>query len=232
MEFKKWSIAQLLALPSICTLCEHYHRGGPVCLDCKKWLIPLGFSCQICAFPLLDDSFAYCGRCIKKKPAFDSVSAPFRFEEPLRTLLHQFKYKESLYLKAFLADLMLHTPPKKLSTSECLIPVPMHPTKLRKRGFNQALEITKHIANVIKMPYELHLCHKIINTPSQAGLNQLERRKNIQSSFFVRPHQYKHVIIIDDLLTTGCTAHELAKQLKATGVQSVHVWCCARAVMD
>ncbi|WP_242601999.1 ComF family protein [Legionella yabuuchiae] len=232
MELKKWSITQPIALPSICALCEHYHHKGPVCNECQRWLLTLGSSCQICALPLLEDTFSFCGRCIKQKPAFDNVSASYRYEEPLRILLHQFKYNEALYLNAFLADLMLQSPPINIKASECLIPVPMHPEKLRTRGFNQAAELTKYIAKTLNKPYDLRLCSKIVNTLSQAGLNQRDRQKNIKSSFYVRPNRYKHVTIIDDLLTTGWTAHELASQLKATGILTVDVWCCARAVMD
>jgi len=171
-----------------------------------------------------------CGDCIKKKPYFERTIAPYAFDEPLRTLLHEFKYRNALYLLSFLAKLIIaHLPPEALQT-ECLIPVPMHPKRLRQRGFNQAAELAKFIGNRHNIPCNLHVCQKIIYTLPQAGLNAKDRLKNIQNTFNVMPNHYKHVTLVDDLLTTGSTANELAKALKKQGVERVDVWCCARAV--
>lgn len=173
-----------------------------------------------------------CGHCIKNKPYFDRTFAPYAYDEPLRTLLHEFKYHQGLYLRSFLANLIVTHLPSDLIQTECLLPVPMHQTRLRQRGFNQAAELTKYIAQEISVPYNLQLCQKVKATLPQAGLKANERQRNVKNTFKVKPLKYKHVTLIDDLLTTGSTANELAKTLKNQGVERVDVWCCARALED
>lgn len=192
----------------------------------------MGPACRHCAIPIPDDHFLVCGPCGTKKPAIDSVLTAYRFEEPLRTLLHEFKYHEGLYLGTFLTDLMLHALPTQPYETQCLIPVPMHPARLRQRGFNQAVELTKHLGRQLKLPYKLSHCQKIINTVPQAGLNADQRKKNLRHAFQAKRLPYQHVTLVDDLLTTGSTANELARTLKNQGVARVDLWCCARVVTD
>lgn len=230
MTKNKWNVIKSLRLPAICALCSDYHqRSGAVCHDCHQLFVPLGTTCQQCACLLPDSDFLICGQCIKKKPAFDTVTATYRFEEPLRTLLHQFKYNQSLHLTSSLATMMLQCPPPQIDTTECLIPVPMHPKKLQQRGYNQAAELTKRLSCAINKPYQLTQCAKIKNTTAQARLSGKERLNNVRQSFSVKPTPLKHITLIDDLLTTGSTANELAGLFKKQGVLRISVWCCARA---
>lgn len=113
--------------------------------------------------------------------------------------------------------------------TDCLIPVPLHAQRLRQRGFNQTAELVKGLAAELNCPYSLTHCDKIINTPTQAGLRGQQRRKNLRQSFRVKPMPYAQVTLVDDLLTTGSTANELARCLKQQGVRRVDVLCCARA---
>ena len=216
-------------LPRCCALCTLYHDGfDAVCDACHTFLTPITFACPYCAQPLPEGAFLTCGQCIRKKPYFDRAIAPYIFEEPLRTLMHEFKYKRGLYLNSFLSKLIINHLPTQALDTECLIPVPMHVEKLRQRGFNQAAELTKYIGRTLDIPYDLYSCTKIIKTPSQAGLNASERHRNLLNAFQTNTLPYKRVTLIDDLLTTGSTANELAKTLKRKGVEYVSVWCCAR----
>ena len=104
----------------------------------------------------------------------------------------------------------------------------MHPIRLRQRGFNQAAELAKQLAHTLNLPFDLFSCKKIINTAAQAGLNEQQRRKNLRDAFEAKPLPYQHITLVDDLLTTGSTANDLAKVLKKQGVTRVDVWCCAR----
>lgn len=106
----------------------------------------------------------------------------------------------------------------------------MHPTRLKQRGFNQAAILAKLLARKLNLPYDVTSCQKIINTAPQASLDGKRRQTNIRKTFQCMPLPYEHVIIIDDLLTTGCTANELALTIKKTGVKKVDVWCCARTI--
>jgi ComF family protein len=231
MRHKLLSIAQSIRLPSICILCNQVHKNTlAVCSHCIALITPLGPSCQHCAYPLYDDSHLICGYCIKKPPHFDNAIIAYRFEEPLRSLLHRFKYHAGLYLGPFLGQLILNAWQKRPSQPQCLIPVPMHPKKLKIRGFNQSAILVQFLAKKLNLPYDLKCCQKIINTSPQAQLDGDKRAQNIRNAFHIKPLPYSHVAIIDDLLTTGCTANELAKMLKNAGVKQVDVWCCARTI--
>ena len=229
MRHKMSSISQRLRLPAICVLCNQYHRGRlAICDKCHHHIMPVGPACYHCALPLPEGDFLVCGHCCKQKPYVDQAIAAYRFEEPLRTLLHEFKYHEGLYLCSFLATLIENALPQAAKETQCLIPVPMHPERLRQRGFNQAAELTKKLGYTLKLPYDLSHCKKIINTAPQASLNAKQRRKNLRNAFRAEPLPYQHITLIDDLLTTGSTVNELAKILKTQGVRRVDVWCCAR----
>lgn len=106
----------------------------------------------------------------------------------------------------------------------------MHPKRLKKRGFNQAAVLTRLLAKSLNLSYDLAACKKIKNTQPQAHLDGDERQKNLHHAFHAPTLPYKHVVLIDDLMTTGNTANELARVLKQSGVLQVDVWCCARAV--
>lgn len=142
-------------------------------------------------------------------------------------VLHEFKYRAGLYLSSYLTKLMMDALPTGYTT-DCLVPVPMHPKRLRHRGFNQAAELTKQLSRHLKLSYDLTYCRKQVNTAPQAGLNAEARRKNLRDAFQVKTSDYKHVTLIDDLMTTGSTANELARVLKKQGVIRVDLWCCAR----
>ncbi len=232
MRQKLASIAQRLRLPSICVLCNQSHeKQRPICLACQQQFKRLGPSCYHCAYPLPTGESLICGHCVKKRPYVDQLTTTYYYEEPLRSILHEFKYHEGLYFRSFLADLILESISETAKESECLIPVPLHAKRLRQRGFNQAAELTKYLAYKLKKPALLTQCKKILNTPPQAKLSEQDRRKNLKNAFYMPVLPYQHVTLIDDLFTTGSTVNELAKYLKQQGIHRVDVWCCARAVV-
>lgn len=231
MRHKLASITQSLRLPAICSLCNQPHQGTlALCSFCIDLLTPIGTRCTYCAYPLPEASHLICGHCIKQRPHFDHAHIAYTFEEPLRSLLHQFKYHNGLYLSPLLCNLMLKALPDAGLTTECLIPVPMHRTRLKQRGFNQAAVLAQKLAKQLQLPYNLHACKKNRNTEPQASLDQDERRNNLKQAFTADPLPYRHVTLIDDLLTTGSTANELALTLKESGVSTVDIWCCARTI--
>lgn len=220
---KKWSIQNL------CVLCSTYHRGVcGVCTSCQTLFKTIKNACIICNLPLLDENFKLCGRCIRDKPAFDKVYTRYVYEEPLRTLMQEFKYREGIFLDNLLSDMMLEAIPSSYQP-DCLVPVPMHATRLRQRGFNQAAQLAKILAKKTGIPCQTSICQKIIHTNTQVTLNRKQRQKNLRNAFTVSPNAFEHIVIVDDLLTTGSTVEELAKALKKQGAKQVDVWCCARA---
>lgn len=196
-----------------------------------KLMPALGPHCRYCAYPLFDSSYLICGQCIKNPPSIDQALMAYQFEEPLRQLVHHFKYHQGLYLGSFLCQLMLHAWQHNPIPLHYLIPVPLHPKKLRARGFNQAAVLTKLLGQALNLPYDLISCEKTQNTAAQASLDSKQRQNNLRHAFSVSPIPSSHVTLVDDLFTTGSTANELARTLKKSGVQHVTIWCCARAVM-
>lgn len=226
------SISQKIQFPAICNLCSQYHNNlSAICEFCSELLISIGSQCEICALPIPQSSTMTCGKCLKKKPWFDKVFVNYIFEEPLRTILHDFKYKEGLYLTSFLTDLMFQNFDDDLSKTECLIPVPLHLNKLKARGFNQSALLAKKLAKQLNLPVGLDYCQKTLNTLAQAGLKWDQRSKNLKNAFRLKKTiPYKNITLIDDLITTGSTANELAKVLKNHGIEKVYLWCVARTV--
>lgn len=223
------SITQWWRIPSVCALCNHYHLDSQaVCKLCTRLFVRIDQGCAICRLPLIDNQFLQCGHCIKKKPAFDKVITSYSFEEPLRTLLHDFKYHSALYLRNFMTELMLDSLTENTISPGCLVPVPMHPTRLKERGFNHAALLAKSLAKRLKTPCNLDLCRKKVNSVAQAGLSSKMRHRNIKNTFHAKPNTYTHITLVDDLLTTGSTVNELAKTLKRSGVSRVDIWCLAR----
>jgi ComF family protein len=143
-------------------------------------------------------------------------------------LLHAFKYEAALYLASFLTQLMLEAKDEDDAT-ECLIPIPLHGTRLQKRGFNQAAILAQNLSTLIQKPCLLQGCTKILPTLAQAGLDAKQRRTNLLHAFQAGALPYQHITLIDDLFTTGATANAVAKTLKQAGVRRVDLWCCARA---
>lgn len=227
----RFIVTQNLRLPSICALCSQFHRSNlAVCGSCIELLPTLGIACRLCAYPLPDAHHLVCGRCIKSPPHIDRTFVAYRFEEPLRGLLHNFKYYNGLYLSSFLSDLIVQALPDELRKPQCLIPVPMHPKRIKLRGFNQSVILTKSVAKKLRLPFDITSCQKTLNTAPQASLDGKQRQKNLRHAFQTKKIPYQHVALIDDLLTTGATANELALTLKNSGVKQVELWCCARTI--
>jgi ComF family protein len=113
---------------------------------------------------------------------------------------------------------------------EVLLPVPLAPRRFRERGYNQAIELGRYLERGLDVPMRADLLVRIRETREQAGLPRRERRKNIRGAFALRqPITVSHVALIDDVITTGSTVNELARLLKANGVERVEVWAVARA---
>ncbi|CEG61750.1 ComF family protein [Legionella micdadei] len=230
MRQKITSITQLLRLPSVCVLCNQYHdQPFPVCHPCTRLFKKIGPACRYCAHPLPDEKYLVCGICVKEKPTIDNTITAYRFEEPLRTLLHGFKYHEAFYLGGFLAKLILEALANRPITTECLIPVPLHPKRLRQRGFNQAVELSRILSKKLQIPCEPNLCKRIVHTDPQVNLDRKQRKQNVRGAFQSKLTHYQHITLVDDLLTTGSTANELARVLKQQGATRIDLWCCARA---
>ena len=189
-----------------------------------------------CALPLAEDinGKVLCGRCITKSPVFDYCYSMFRYEDKIINLVHQLKFGEKISYARTIGEMLLTMLQDELQTKqgkpECLIPVPLHKSRLRKRGFNQSIEIARILARKLEIPIEYDAVKRQRSTATQTGLNAKQRQKNIKGAFCVDGEiNYKHVLIIDDVVTTGSTVNELAGVLKKNKVERVGVLSIARA---
>ena len=223
-----------------CLLCDTpTSENTLVCKDCFVDFPQIKNACYQCALPLhqyaeSSQKTQICGNCLNQPPSFDYTLAAFLYAQPLDYLIRQFKFSAQLVTGHALAKLMLKVIDTDVTgTPESIIPVPLHRNKLKSRGYNQAQELAHPIAKSLNINADLITCARIKDTQAQSGLTKKERIKNVKNAFELnRSISAEHVILLDDIMTTGNTLNELAKQLKKAGVKTVGIWVCARAVID
>jgi len=169
-----------------------------------------------------------CGRCIAEPPHYDIVVAACRYAFPLDSLIQAYKYNGRLVAGAALASLLTD---RVRQRPDLIVPVPLTAQRLRERGFNQALELARALGQVMGVPVNAQLCVKTRDTAPQTRLPWKERRKNIRGAFVVEGGVAGcHVGVVDDVLTTGATLSELARNLKRAGAATVTGYVIARTV--
>lgn len=227
------NIIQDYLLPPTCLLCGNKgFKSHDLCDCCYQRLLRNKRCCYRCA-EIFENSIttpSLCGRCISTPPAFDETYAPFVYQAEIRHLVTKLKFaghtKNARLLGLLLADHLKQS----AQLPELIIPVPLYKTRYRERGFNQALEIGRTVGKALNIPLDITSCQRTHDTPHQIGLTALQRRKNLEKAFtLIKPIKAQHVAILDDVMTTGSTVHEIASLLKKAGVERVDVWVCARA---
>jgi len=212
-----------------CLLCGANTHDGLCCAACDADLPRLTEEhCPVCALPAPAGSV--CGRCLKHPPLFDHTVAAFSYQFPLDKLIQALKYRERLILVSFLAEALT----RRITTRpDCIVALPLHPTRLRERGFNQSLLLARQISRRLVIPLLPDACERVRNTPPQSSLPWKERDKNMRQAFACKPDadvRGKHVAIVDDVMTTGASVGELARALKQAGASEVSAWVVARTL--
>jgi ComF family protein len=226
--------------PMDCAVCL---RAAPdrhlpcFCQSCWDSIQPLkGPMCPCCGRPFaspvaLEYSPSHrCQSCRESPPAFDCVLSPYAYEGTLARAIHLFKYRKCVALARPLAKLMLVCK-DKLPAVDLVLPVPLHPKRLRLREFNQSLLLADRIATDLSLPLSLHNLRRIRQTPPQTELHRAARAENVKHAFapyHSKVLQDQRVLLIDDVLTTGATVNECAKALRQAGAKAVVVWTLAR----
>ena len=219
-------------LPSTCLLCgESQAVDDVLCQPCAEELPGNAPACTRCGAHLpVITSLPVCGRCLRRPPTLDRTVAAFRYAPPLDHLIQRFKFDRKLALGPLFAEAMVRAVQDQGARPECLIPVPLHPARLRQRGYNQAVELARPLGEALNIPVELDAVSRVRATLTQSELPADQRRGNVKDAFnALRPFPYQHVAIIDDVMTTGSTLHEMARTLRRAGVETVEAWVCARA---
>jgi len=237
MVFSGLSVNALLErlLPPRCVICDAPgHVGMDICPPCLAKLPHNHRACCQCALPLPagdGDTPVRCGRCLKTPPVFDHAISLFEYKDDAASLIVQLKFNDRLALSRLFGQLMLdRVLTQGAPQVDAILPVPLHPGRLRRRGFNQSVELARKLGSGLQIPLLRHQVVRVVATSQQAGLDAKSRRQNIRGAFKVTGSlPYEHVAIVDDVITTGSTVNELARVLKKAGVKTVSVWSVARA---
>lgn len=207
--------------------------GGatPICEGCLEGL-PWNLNpCARCAAPLPEESDGLCGGCLKRAPPWSAAFAPLRYDEPLDRLIKRFKFNAGLSDGRLLTRLFIDALVERDEPPPALIlPVPLHRSRLRERGFNQSRELARPIAEALGVALADELCRRIRPTAVQSHLPAKERRANVRGAFALGGElPAKHIAVVDDVLTTGHTAAEITRLLRDAGAERVEIWTLARA---
>ncbi len=191
--------------------------------------------CPICGRPFVSgiDDDHVCEDCLRKRPFYDKAAASYLYEGSLMKAIHQFKYEEKSYLADSLGPLLASFAKRWLKEiDDCLVkPVPLHPKRLRERGFNQSFLLAKYIASLIGTELDFLSLKRIRYTQPQIGLKSDERRKNVRRAFGLKERQAvkgRTILLVDDVATTGNTLNECARVLKRSGAEKVFCMVLAR----
>jgi ComF family protein len=195
-----------------------------LCAACEGELPRLaGGLCPRCALP--SPNAAVCGRCLADPPGYDATTAVFAYEFPADALVHALKFRGELALAGFLGKRLSE---KTTESVDRVIPVPLSAARLRSRGYNQAVEIARH---VLPGKMDIDLCVREQDSTPQMQLPWDERQRNVRGAFRCRrPLVGASVAVVDDVMTTGATLDELARTLKRAGAARVVNWVVARTL--
>ena len=197
------------------------------CDRCERDFILDHSRCQICARNTTSPKL--CGSCLKHQPFFTSTKVLFNYQYPGNQLIKAFKFNNQPELARIFAEKLTHNFKNTGSLPDALIPVPLHRHRQRERGYNQSLEFASCVGKLLGIKVNTTLCRRIINTERQSLLPMKTRKNNVKGAFklsYINPYDY--AVIVDDVITTGSTANEIASLLMKSGCRRVDVWAIAR----
>lgn len=204
-----------------------------LCDACNEALARIKSACLTCGVELSQQSDSeYCGKCLNLPPAIDGCFIPFRYEGIVRELTLASKAKDQSRFAKQLANLLWQEiDDAGISFPPHIVPVPSSKARLAYRGYNHALELSKHIAKLSGAEL-LPIVRKKRHTQPQTSLNRKARLRSVRGSFEMIPAQNPRfptsVTIVDDVYTTGATVNEIATSLKASGISYCFVLGFAR----
>lgn len=218
-----------------CLLCRT-PTPALLCADCRAELPWQMQACPRCARPLAalpepaaEGAPRLCPTCRRRAPPFAAALAAFRYGAPIDQAIHALKYRADFLAAHWLgAAVAERVREQGLVLPEWLLPVPLHAQRLRLRGYNQAQELARVVGRQLQRPVLPQLAQRVRATADQIGRDAAARRANVRAAFRVHDVAGRHLALIDDVMTTGSTAAELARTCLRAGAARVDVWVVAR----
>ena len=216
-----------------CEVCRQWGETGALCPACIARFAAPRPRCRRCGLRLGAAS-PVCGDCLSNPPPFRGTVCAVDYEFPWDRLVAAFKFRGHVELAGTLAmrvaDAVRDT---KTALPDLVVPVPLSAARLRERGYNQAWELARCLARGLHLQADARLLQRPIDTAHQADLSRSERSHNLRTAFMVDPRRRRalvgrHVVLVDDVMTTGATAREAAAVLLRAGATAVDVWVLAR----
>jgi ComF family protein len=229
-------------MPVECIGCDRPLTSDPVpffCRQCWDRIMPIGRpTCSHCDQPFISSAALswtpdhQCQNCLERPPAYERAWTLFPYLPPLQDAICSFKYRGKVTLAKPLASLMISALPREID-ADLILPVPLHPTRLRAREFNQSLLLADQLARHLSRPVStIHLV-RVQPTDPQTMLSRHERLRNLRQAFAVRKPDSvvgRRLLLVDDVFTTGTTLNECAKALLNAGAESVCALTLARTI--
>lgn len=220
-------------MPLRCVFCgtRSDRFEGRICRGCHRDLPWIINACARCAEPLAIHlpPGVFCAACQSRPSPIQATVAPLFYEFPVDAGLKALKFGRRLHYAPAFGELLAAEMPRLAADIDALLPVPLHWRRQAFRGFNQALELCRPLARDFALPIMTGVVRRRA-TPFQSGLAAVQRRKNLRQAFLVRKtHGFRHVLIVDDVVTTGETTRQLGAALIRRGVKKVSVLAVARA---
>ncbi len=227
-----------LFYPPVCPGCgrDVAEEADLVCCDCWHDLDYLtGPFCRTCGYPVQGPlSIQECDQCPVPAPVYDKCRAAVAYNDTMRGIIHAYKFDGRKRLSKPLSKLLLWGYSKYYSSEifDAVVPVPLHPSRLREREFNQATEMLRHLERDAGMTVNENVIRRTRPTQPQSTLQGKERFANVAGAFeVVAPEivRNRRILVVDDIITTGNTVSEIARVLKDAGASDVAVLAVCRA---
>lgn len=238
------AVRALPRCPGQCAVCRSW-SDRPLCTECLLRYAQAVPRCRTCALPLaaapIERRPAQCGACLRAPPPLDRTIAALDYAFPWDALLQRYKFQRAVELGDALLDRLDEAltaidaggADEPADIADLVLPVPLTERRLRERGYNQSWEIARRLGNRRGLRCEAELLLRVRDTAQQAQLPLAERSANVRGAFALEPRRAaelrgRHVALVDDVMTSGATLHEIARVVRQAGATRVEAWVVAR----
>ncbi len=231
-----------LFFPRVCVLCRSTDLSySKICKECyskitfieSPYCLRCGVKLPAAIFQKNVVNPVICPSCSGKKFPFKRMQSVFIYDENSRDLLLRFKHADQSHLADLFAEWMVLHAHEMLREVDCIIPVPLHPKRLRHRQYNQSAELARHLSKLIQLPFYSSVLSRCIFKETQGYKGFRQRRLNVRGAFAVQRSyliEGKHVLLVDDVMASGSTVMECSRELKRSGAKRVYILTVARTL--